>query len=361
MVTFRPTSGHSTAMKTQLANATNMIPPLSLDVLSSNPQFASLHKSLATKYLDHDASTKSTNISQKPAEEQANKHLTEATKDNILTDSLYELVFSDGENALPKEIRELLYVISRYSLTTPALNPTQTELLSLEVNRLNNLLPSISTVFSRNLQSQYAYLHALAKASSTNDDHEEKLSRYSLQVHLKDMICRLDTLQQITLPTATVTLINTLTVLLSLYTQHLTLQLTHLSRFTHGTSSRHTHSRTTHLSTISQALAGKIRILALEARRSTYSAQTQTALANYSRHLVLLCTQLDTRVRTMEDELRLYEGCDARGGKTMEELARRYADVLREVEEVKADVLKLREEGKGGSNRNVSRTTYEVP
>jgi hypothetical protein len=339
-----------------------MIPPISPDVLLSNQQFASLHKTLTTKYLDQDASTKSVNTSHQPVNEQSLKQLTEKTKENILTQALRDVALWKGQDDLPDELRELVYIISTYMITVPTLTSSQQELLSSEIERLNGILPSISNLLSQELQSQHTHLYALAKTSITEDPDRDTLFRYSFQVHLKDTLTQLATLQQTTIPAATITLINTLSTLLSLQTQYLTLQLTHLSRYTHGTLSRHTLSKSSHLSIISQALASKIRLLGLEARRSTYSAQTQSALANYATHLDELTRGLDSRIRTLEDELRLYADCDARGGKTMEELGRRYGDVLREIEEVKGDVERLGDEEKASNgDRKVSRTTYEIP
>jgi hypothetical protein len=339
-----------------------MIPPISPDVHSSNPQFAALHKTVTTKYLDQDASTKSINTSHRPIEEQSQKQLTEKTKENILTQALRDVALSKAQDDLPDELRELIYIISIYLITTPALTPSQAQLLCLEIERLNGILPTISKLLSEELQAQHTHLHSLAKSSTTKDSDGDKLSRYTLQVHLKDNLTHLNALQKSTIPAATITLINSLTTLLSLHTQHLTLQLTHLSRYTHGTLSRHTLSKSSHLNTISQALASKIQILGLEARRSTYSAQTQVALANYATHLDGLTRDFDARIRTLEDELRLYADCDGRGGKTMEELGRRYDDVLREIEEVKGDVERLGKEGKASNeNRKVSRTIYEIP
>ena len=73
----------------------------------------------------------------------------------------------------------------------------------------------------------------------------------------------------------------------------------------------------------------------------------------------------------LEDEVRLYAECDGRGGKTMEELARRYVEVVGEIEVVKGDVLRLEEGGGGGqgeslkgrkvgSSRGRGRTEWEV-
>lgn len=325
-----------------------MIPPISPDVLSSNPQFASLHKALTTKYLDQDASTKSTNTSHRPVEEQTQKYLTQTSKENILSQALHDIALSNDEKALPGKLRELIYIIATYLLTSPSLTTSQIALLSQEIEKVNPTLPDICTLLSQTLQSQHTHLRSLAKlTSSTNPSTGSKPWRYSLQAQLKDTSTSLSTLHQST-TAATTTLINTLTHLLSLHTSQLVLQLTHLSRYTHGSLSRHVLSKSNHLSTLSHALASKTQILALEARRSTYSAQTQVALANYAAHLDGLKEDLDTRIRALEDELRLYAECDGRGGKTIEELGRRYGDVLAEIEGVRADVERLEQAGKAG-------------
>lgn len=337
-----------------------MIPPMSPDVLSSNPQFAILHKTLTTKFLDHDASTRLINARNQYVEEQVNKHLAQTVRQRVLSLSLQNLVFSDDANALPAELRELIYIVSTYLLTPPPLTPTQAKLLTVKVQHLKDQLPKITYILSQELETQQAHLYDLATASSTTTT-TDKLSRYSLQLHLKDMTLHLSTLNQLTIPTATATILNALATLLSLQTHHLTDQLTHLTRYTHGTLSRHTLSKSTHLATISKALSSKIQILTLEARRSTYSAQTQTALANYATHLAELELRLDQRIRTLEDEARLYADCDARNGKTIEELGRRYGNVLREIGEVKGDVQRLERKGQDGKERKVSRKDYEVP
>jgi hypothetical protein len=87
-----------------------MIPPLPPGLLDSNPHFAALHKTLTTKILSSDASTKTTNQLYQPTEEQVSKLLTKTAKQRILSQALRNLALSDDDEnttpGLPAELRE---------------------------------------------------------------------------------------------------------------------------------------------------------------------------------------------------------------------------------------------------------------
>jgi diphthamide biosynthesis protein 3 len=367
-----------------------MIPPLPPTLLQSNPQFALLHKTLTTTLLAPDASTKATNTTYLPLEDQVTQHLTQDARQRILLQGLQDVAISDDDHddedtpmpalTLPAELRELVYMVSTALLTTPSLTltPSQTEILNGNIQELTEQLPRLLTPLSHALIAQQAHLYALSTATSANKSAPAKLPNYTLHLQLLHTLTHLNELRTSLLNTST-TLSNQLTTLLTQQTSHLTTSLTHLSRHTHGVLSRHTLSRSNHDLTISSTLSAKTALLTLEARRATYSPPTQAALANYDTHLNLLIHELEARKRTLEDELRLYAECDGREGQTMGELARRYVEVIRETAEVNGDVERLgKEMGKGdkgtgrgwggvdtgvggnGNERKVSQRNWEI-
>jgi len=149
-----------------------MIPPLSPGLLESNPKFAALHKTLTTKIISSDASTKATNQLYEPIEEQVSKLLTKTAKQRILSQALQNLALSDdNENTTPKfppELRELIYIISTYLLTPPTLTPSQTDLLTAKLRQLSDQLPKVTPLLSHDLSAQQSHLYTLATTTSPN-------------------------------------------------------------------------------------------------------------------------------------------------------------------------------------------------
>lgn len=355
-----------------------MIPPLHPSLLASNPQFAALHKTLTTRLLDPDASTKATNTAHLSLEEEFTKILTQTTRQRTLLETLRDIAISDRDHKhdhedtlnLPSELRELIYVVSTSLLAGPILNltPSHAVILSSKIQELQSLLPRLLPALSSTLTNHQKHLYALSTTSPSHQSTPSLPPPPIVHLHLLDTTTHLYNLLT-TLHTTTTTLNSTLTLLLTLSTTYLTHLLTHLSGHTHSTLSRSHLSTSTHTLTMASTLLSKLQLLNLESRRSTYSPSTQTALSNYASHLDLLLQDLTATVRTLEDELRLYAECDGRGGETMGQLARRYGEVLRETAEVKADVERLEGgQGVGGVNRDrkererkFSRRDWEIP
>jgi hypothetical protein len=356
-----------------------MLPPLPPTLLASNPQFAALHKTLTTKLLHPDASTKATNAAHLPLEEKVTKDLVQITRRRILLQALQDVAVLDEDSdedgdevedskdvlKLPIELRELIYVLSTSLLTTPALtlSPSHAQILASKMQQLSTHLPAILPALSATLTAQQKSLCSLSLSLSTQAPSHHPA--YTLHLSLFRSITYLISLRNSVLSTQS-TLTNQLTTLLPLSTTYLSQFLNHLSSFQHGTLARSQVSSSLHTSTIASTLASKLYLLHLESLRSTYSPATQSALANYALQLDLLANGLNSRIRTMEDELRLYAESDGRNGETMRELARRYGEVVQETEEVRTDVERLEGGQSAGVNANandgkVGRRDWEIP
>src|SRR5271170_5818246 len=90
-----------------------MIPPIAPSVLSTNPEFASLHAHLTTTLLDPDASTRALNATYEPTASRLHTHHVQSAKQHILRRALSSLAASGASN-LPPDVQDLLGVAATY-------------------------------------------------------------------------------------------------------------------------------------------------------------------------------------------------------------------------------------------------------
>jgi len=308
-----------------------MIPPIAPSVLTANPQFALLHKQLTAQLLNRDASTKSTSIQHEPVATKLKQYHIQAAQRAILKRSLYNIV---ADESLPSGLIELVLTIATYLTSAPNMNLSREahDLMAPEVESFHENLAILAPILSQHVQHERDSLLPLASTST---------SPSLLSAALTARVTTLQTLHTTTIPTATFTLSNTLSALLSTHTTHLSTLIRHLELHTHGTLSRHTSARAAYLSTVAAGLDAKLRILALQARQAIYTPAVQRALTAYSAHLRDYRSRLRDREEMLRQELALYDDV---GGEGLKECARRYGVVEREVEVVKGEIARLKGE-----------------
>lgn len=332
-----------------------MIPPTDPSILTANPQFDLLHKHLTTQLLNPDASTRSTSIRYEPTAKKLRHHHIKAAQDDILRRALHSIVTDD---TLPPELIELVLAIATYLTEAPnmALSDEAHGLMAPEVEAFQQNLHTIAPILSQQIQREQDTLLPLASpspstsptTSSLSPNHANPTSTTNsspslLATTLTTRLAALQHLRTTKLPTTTTTLTSALSTLLATHTIHLELLIRHLELHTHGTLSRHTLARASHLSAVAAGLDAKVRLLTLQARHSVYTPAVQRALSTYAAHLADYRSRLSGREELLRRELELYEEAGEEG---LRECAKRYRAVAREIGMVKGEIVRL--EGEGG-------------
>ena len=327
-----------------------MIPPIAPTTTASNPQFASLHRHLTSKLLDHDASTHVLNVERTAKSASLRAYHIQAVKDDILKCSL-RAISSDthqGGRSLPLELRELIYTTATYLSEAPGLNISleDHDLMLQEVTELKSNLHLVSGTLSQHLQSQ---LNDLLHFSLVVTKHDSQAATRphgtsSLSSTLTSLLRSIQHDRQVTLPSAHFHLANTVVCILNLHTKLLSAQIRHLELYTHGSLSRYTRAKAEHQAILSAGMSAKSKILLLRTIQAVYTPEAQEALKRQMRHLGKVKEELEERETVVSSELRLYE----REGDGMKEVGRRYAAVLREMEDARGEIARL-EKGHGES------------
>jgi hypothetical protein len=298
---------------------------------------------LTTQHLNPDASTKSKSIQHEQAAKKLRQHHVQTARDDILRRSLHNVV---ADETLPSKLVELILTIATYLAEAPnlVLSDEAHDLMMPEVEAFQENLHILAPILSQHIKHERDSLLPLT-ATSTLPSKPFKAasssSSSSLSANLATRLTVLRNLQTSTIPTATTSLSNTLSTLLSVHTTHLSAQIRHLELHTHGTQSRHTSARATYLSTVAAGLEAKVQILALQARQGIYTPAVQGALTTYSAHLRDFRSRLREREGMLTRELDLYQDV---GGEGLQECARRYGVVGKEIEVVKGEVARLERE-----------------
>lgn len=96
-------------------------------------------------------------------------------------------------------------------------------------------------------------------------------------------------------------------------------------------------ARAAHMAVVASSMEGKLGVLRADAVRAVYDDAAVEALANYRVHLQDTRARLLARRRTVEGELERY----AKAGSDMVGLVERYGAVMRGIEAVGRDIVRL--------------------
>ena len=335
-----------------------MISPTSPALLAVNPNFERLHSRLKKDILDQDASTRSFNLSHLATCDQLEAERISAVRDKLLTTSFLDLTHNSG---LPRELRELVFVVVSYvsDASTLGLVQEENDLLSEDIAQFHDRLPEVSDLLSQRLSSQQNTLRDLAAVSqdaifesqipslgaagrTRAPRRDEQLLHELVDSHLS----HLDHLRSHVLPTS---LYDTITTLISLlrsqagYLHHL---IRYLEQRKHGADSRHLAAKAHFLSTVAQGLQAKTEVSYLEQRRDLYSPELVNNLEQRMNDLDEAGEKLEQRKRKLQAALAEY---DDTGLDVMKTLGKRYGVIEKETQEVKGDIERLSTNEGGGS------------
>jgi hypothetical protein len=351
-----------------------MIPPIAQFILDSNPQFASLHRHLTTNLLTPDGSTRASSEAHGLVSTALRPHLLRTAKEGILRSGLRDVARENNQVLeLTPRLRELIATTSMILDEAPntKLSQGDHDLLRPDIDAFYENVREIAVKLSKDLQRRHDLLCNVASASTTpsQDSSSRRHAANSKRALHKTIHTKPTTsssspssLPAVLRPLLTLSpnsaLQSSLTNLSSTALQHssihrtlLTTTLTHLERTTLGLYARHTKARSAHLSAVATGLAKRIEAVYLQKRNRVYSVDVQRALKNYQHHLDTVEDGLEEREAMLRgvveefDEVGSSEdGID--GGKIqsglMREVGKRYGEVLREIQIVKAEMEKLR-------------------
>ncbi|KIW22438.1 uncharacterized protein PV07_12323 [Cladophialophora immunda] len=287
-------------------------------------------------------------------------------------------------NYLPQSVGELVRVVSAYLHVSlegsgdlfPSSNESDTRQLAFtqenggteedekeegllyeDILRFKaNIAPIANAVSSRlvELESSLCVLSNIALDHS-DDNEDEEYGRaegmqgrmrpsQSLHESIQAQLSHLSDLRDTLLPSSLTTLNTTLQHLLTLQRHLLQLQIQHLETSKHGVLSRYTMSKIAFLDTVAQAMALKVQVLVLEARRefqfSPEVERKKEVIREKMAEVEKEEDELDERIRLLDGVLAEYEAVDPGTG-IMGKLGVRYKEIEEEMEGVKRDIEKL--------------------
>ncbi|KAE8549206.1 hypothetical protein EYB25_007721 [Talaromyces marneffei] len=370
-----------------------MIPPCDPSILDKNPQFKKLHQHLTTNLLNSDASTRADGDipERKVATEELKNLQIRNVKRKIIKQALRRACLEDSvDNALSNDIRESGAVIAMFLDTSPGLNEykyvslrdgqQEASVLNRDIENFHDktihaLMPSVSETITSHLNSLRSIAEVGNQAPTTtttttatsssniptiaaNQSRSRIKSRLSigakkiqqprLSLQLDERITKLRRTQISDLPTARNKVAVTAANLLAARGEAMERMVVLLERTKYGSLSRGTKARADYLATVAECMSYKVQVTKLETLSTIYTPENIAALENYSAHLRETLTQLEeTRNianQTLEEYDQVGTSKDNRKGKTgpMADIARRYGDLVQEVDAVQREIKKLR-------------------
>ncbi|KAL5001959.1 hypothetical protein BDV10DRAFT_140796 [Aspergillus recurvatus] len=351
-----------------------MIPPCDPTILEHNPLFKRLHQHLTTTLLNPDGSTRA--IDAQPARREVLNELKSCrmrnAKKQLKKQTLRQLAF-DPDKELPDECREPLAVVSLYLesspnkpdlINDPGNRADVDALLAPEIEQFYAKLHLIMPHFTRALASALHDLRSLANAGDqtglSNTSTEDSRSRIQARGRSKaarqdplgpQLSERLQTLRHVQLSelaAARSRLAARAAEVLAMRASILERTVTLLERTKHGAMARATKAKAEHLATVARGVEGKLRVMRLDALAAIHTPEVNAALSRYCQHLRDTRARLEERRRFALEELKAYEDVDsstirgaAKSGPIVE-IARQYGSLVREIEDVKSEIQRLR-------------------
>ncbi|KAL4872942.1 hypothetical protein BDV12DRAFT_182583 [Aspergillus spectabilis] len=350
-----------------------MIPPCDPTILADNPQFKRLYQQLISTLLNPDGSTRA--IDAQPARRDLLNELRSCqvrnAKKQLKTQTLRQLAF-DPDNELPDDCREPLAIVSLYLESSPnqldQLNDSRhgADVLSLlgpNINQFYEKLPIMVPGLTRILSSAVHDLRSLANAvdrtglqnmptegprSQIQARNRARSARQSpVAPQLSERVQALRRIQLAELPAARTRMASTAAEVLAMRAAVLERTVTLLERTKHGALARATKAKAEHLAMVAHGVEGKLRVMRLDILGTIHTPEVNTALSRYHQHLQDTRARLEDRRELALRELKAYEDVDssttrrpAKPGPIVE-IARRYGSLIREIEDVKAEIERL--------------------
>ncbi|CEJ62371.1 hypothetical protein PMG11_10872 [Penicillium brasilianum] len=361
-----------------------MIPPCDPSILEQNPQFKRLYQNITKNLLDPDGSTRAhaADPARRAVVDDLKQCQLRSAKKRIKEHTLKQVAFT-SDNGLSDECRDALILIAIY-LETPrfVIDPDTPQdaqssphapddtltLLAPTISLFYTHIPALITPFSTILSSTLTTLRALSATADTDPtqtlpafpttNHQSRARARDRRVRtslapipplaaqLRKRVDALRNLQLSELPAARRELAATAAQLMSVRAEVLERMVVVLERAKHGALARAVRARAEHLAVVAQGIEGKVEVLKLETAAALYTPETLDALEKYRVHLRDTTARLDERQAVAVEELKQYHieesGVDGDGG-ALVEIASRYGDLLREVENVRMEIARLGE------------------
>ncbi|EQL02300.1 hypothetical protein OCS_01988 [Ophiocordyceps sinensis CO18] len=329
-----------------------MIPPVDIDVLGHNPEFANLYSTLTNVMLNPDGSTRHDPAAKERAavRQELDRHRLSMAKHHLLERAIVTAsppepkprTRSTSSSSSSNQLRQQ----RRPDSAAAELPESLLDLLLLlpppPLSDLETLLPPLTALVSSNLHS-WALSLARLTHPTTNPSY---LHRHipSLPKDHADLRESLTTARQ-SLATARLRTLASLTQLLRCYTQSL-VHLVRTLEAKHGVLARSVELRASDVSLRAQRTELEATHVAHSVAKELYSPQSVAALRRYADHLKDAKLRTAERVRSLQTELAGYgvgPPGDESKEKTMREMARVYRGMSRQVEDVKQDLDRLRD------------------
>ncbi|KAJ5369819.1 uncharacterized protein N7496_005911 [Penicillium cataractarum] len=362
-----------------------MIPPCDPSILEQNPQFKRLYENITTNLLNPDGSTRAhtADPARRAVVDDLKQCQLRSAKKRIKEHTLKQLAFT-SDSGLPDECRDTLALIAIY-LETPrsAIDPdapqdaqsspqTPDETLTLLAPIISSFythIPALITPFSTLLSNTLATLRALSATPDTDPtqtlpappatNHQSRARARDRRVRtslapapplaaqLRKRVDALRSTQLSELPAARRDMAATAAQLMSVRAAVLERMVVVLERAKHGLSRGLLKRALSTWLSLRRALKGKwSTVTKLEIAAALYTPETLDALERYKVHLMDTRARLEERRVVAAEELKRYdvEGLGGSGdGGALVEIASRYGDLVREVENVRLEIARLGE------------------
>jgi hypothetical protein len=320
---------------------TTMFPPIDEAMLQNNPRFAALHKTLTTRILNPDGSSKSPAAADREAAAETLKaHRTRAAKTEIIRAAMTTLPITEQKPPLPPELIELMILLTHHLNTTTQLTPSSLALLKSTplYGSLPAHLPRISALLSPRFHTQALALTRLLHPTTNASFLHRTIPKIPsmIQSQLEALHSKKSDLE-----TRRLALVPLICHVLEAYRTATELAIRALEQNKHGSVARGAKARSEMLLHEAKVLELDTEVLNGNVVGMVYTEEVKEALENYRSHLRDGRSRLRQRQRDAERELERY-GVGREKEGLMREIARVYGEMGRQVEEVRRDVERLR-------------------
>ncbi|KJY00155.1 hypothetical protein TI39_contig340g00020 [Zymoseptoria brevis] len=304
-----------------------MLLPVESETATANAKFDALYRDLCTNKLNPDGSTKLDVKAQKERDALAddlNKARVSVARSGLIRTHLDTLAYREEE--LPSELRELIATIA--AALQAQLSPDDFDLLHEDMDKFKNNAQPISRLISKAAAKDLSTLAHLA----TTSGHDRDISLISSLKKSKDTIS--DSSNALSRLRGEMTQ-EALTAQ-SLYRQALEISIRILEQTVHGSLSRGTKAKADYLATVAEGMTRKLQVQQVQLTAQTASPELQAALERKMDGLEKEGLALRRKGREAQELLARYRRTEG-----MEEVAREFAELVREREKVRKDIERL--------------------
>ncbi|KAK4636250.1 hypothetical protein CLAFUW4_01925 [Fulvia fulva] len=304
-----------------------MLPPIQPEILSANPKFDALYRDLCTNKLEHDGTTRLDAKAQKEHDamvDELRKARVANAKQNLVRAYLRTVSFRGDD--LPDELQELVSIIA--ATLQARLAKEDAHLLRDDVDKFKDNIALIALVVSHAAAED---ITALARIQSP----EQALDWRDMPTRIRDRqtsIAKADA----EIATTRLKLVHEASDLHHLYRKVMETSIRLLEQTIHGSVARSTKAKADYLATVAEGMSRKLQLQHSQLMNQVGSSELQDVLRSKSDDLGGESMTLRRRTRELEEYLEEYRKAQA-----VEGLAEEYAAILRETDQVQADVERL--------------------